>query len=246
MKISIITATYNSGKSMTRLFQSVAMQTYADIEHILVDGGSTDNTVQAIQGNPSISRWVSERDRGVYDALNKGIRLATGAIIGFLHSDDVFASSGTVAKIAGLFSDDTVDGIYGDLVFTNSEDTVIRTWISRPFKREYIRYGWMPPHPTLFLRKAVYEKHGLFDPSFRIAGDYDFMLRVMKDTGIRLHYVPEVITIMRIGGASTGSLKGILAKSKEDLHALRKNGFRFPQLVLAIKNLRKLPQLRKR
>jgi glycosyltransferase len=196
-----------------------------------------------------VAKIISEPDHGIYDALNKGIKLATGDIIGFLHADDLLGSENTLKNIAGVFqSNKNIDGIYGNLLFVNTLNTnkVLRTWHSKPFHHKNVKYGWMPPHPTLFLRKEVYEKHGLFDTSFRIAGDYDFMLRVMKDKEINLHYIPEVITRMRVGGASTGSVKGIIKKSREDIRALRNNGFKFPLTVLAAKNLRKLPQLLKR
>lgn len=249
MKISIITATFNSQKNISDCLQSVAGQTYHNIEHIVVDGSSVDGTVDIVKNSPSVSQWISEPDKGIYDALNKGIQQAIGDVIGFLHSDDMLGSNNTIEKIARVFqSDKSVDGVYGNLVFinaTNSNKTV-RTWHSKPFSYNRVRYGWMPPHPTLFLRKEVYEKHGLFDTSFKIAGDYDFMLRVMLDKKIKLILLPEVINRMRVGGASTSSVKGIIKKSCEDIRALRNNGFKFPLTVLAAKNLRKLPQLLKR
>lgn len=248
MKISVITATFNSEKNITECLKSVAGQSYKNIEHIIIDGGSTDHTLEILKSAPSVSKYISEPDKGIYDALNKGIGLATGDIIGFLHSDDTFGSTDIIQKITELFSQKNIQGVYGDLVFVHSEnpDKIMRTWKSNRFDRKNIKYGWMPPHPTLYLRKEVYQKHGPFDISFKIAGDYNFMVSVMKDKEISLEYLPEIITKMRMGGASTGSLKDIITKSMEDIRALRNNGFKFPFLVLAAKNLRKLPQLLKR
>ncbi len=248
MKISIITATYNSEKNISTCLQSVAGQTYKNIEHIIVDGGSTDKTMEIVKAFPSVTKYISEPDKGIYDALNKGVKMATNDVIGFLHSDDSMGSTDIIQKIAELFSQKNIQGVYGDLVFVHSEnpDKIVRTWKSNRFDRKNIKYGWMPPHPTLYLRKEVYQKHGPFDISFKIAGDYNFMVSVMKDKEINLEYLPEIITKMRMGGVSTGSLKDILTKSKEDIRALRNNGFKFPFLILAAKNLRKLPQLLKR
>lgn len=277
MKISIITATYNSTAHIAACLASVNSQSYKNIEHIIVDGASTDNTLEMIKTTKNrVAQLISEPDHGIYDALNKGIRLATGDIIGFLHADDTFASPTTIEAIAKEFNSSNqnistkstkrkefsplsgemsgisgqrgeaphqIDGVYGNLVFTNAENKIVRTWQSKPFHPKNVRHGWMPPHPTLFLRKEVYEKHGLFDTSFKIAGDYDFMLRVMTDPEMRLRYLPEVITRMRVGGASTGSVKGLLLKMQEDIRALRNNGFKYPLAILAAKNLRKLPQL---
>lgn len=248
MKLSIITATFNSEKNLNDCLTSVAAQSYKNIEHIVIDGGSSDKTLDIIKSAPSVARYMSEPDNGIYDALNKGISMATGDVIGFLHSDDTVGSTDIIQKIAELFSQKNVQGVYGDLVFVHSEnpDKIVRTWKSNRFDRKNIKYGWMPPHPTLYLRKEVYQKHGPFDISFKIAGDYNFMVGVMKDKEINLEYLPEIIAKMRMGGASTGSLKGLLTKSKEDIRALRNNGFKFPFLILAAKNLRKLPQLFKR
>lgn len=243
MKISIITITFNSAMHIAHCLSSVNSQTCNNIEHIIVDGGSTDETIEIIKSFTSLTNYISEPDNGIYDALNKGIKLATGDVIGLLHSDDQLVSPETIKNIAGLFHNTGADGVYGDLIFIDNENKVVRNWRSGLFKRNQVKRGWMPPHPTLFLRKEVYQKHGLFDTSFKIAGDYDFMLRVMLDTEIKLEYLPEIITKMRLGGASTGSLKGILSKMQEDIRALRKNGFSFPLAVLAAKNLRKIPQL---
>lgn len=244
MKISIITATYNSAAHVANCIESVNSQTYPDIEHIIVDGASKDNTVEIIKAIPNrVAKLISEPDKGIYDALNKGIQLASGELIAFLHTDDVFATPQTIAHVVDQFTHEEVSGVYGDLVFVNEENKVVRTWNSGSFNRSMVKKGWMPPHPTLVLRKTVYEQYGLFNPSFRIAGDYDFMLRIMLAKDIQLKYLPEVITNMKMGGASTGTIKGIIRKSKEDLRAMRNNGFKLPIVVLLSKNVRKLPQL---
>ena len=247
MKISIITATYNSAATIKDTLLSVCEQTYSNIEHIVVDGGSTDDTIEIVKSFASVSSWISEPDKGIYDALNKGVQMATGDVIGFVHSDDTLATSTIIEKIVDVFSNEDniekVSGVFGNLVFTNNENEVVRTWISKPFTRNNIKKGWMPPHPTLFLRKEIYQKYGLFDISFKIAGDYDFMLRVMNDKDARLVLLPEVITRMRVGGVSTGNLKQLLNKSKEDIRALRNNGSNFPLNVLFWKIALKVPQL---
>lgn len=244
MKTSIITATYNSAAHVANCIESVNNQTYPNIEHIIVDGASKDNTVEIIKAIPNrVAKLISEPDKGIYDALNKGIQLASGELIVFLHTDDVFATPQTIAHVVDQFTHKGVSGVYGNLVFVNEENKVVRTWTSGSFNRSMVKKGWMPPHPTLVLRKTVYEQYGLFNPSFRIAGDYDFMLRIMLANDIQLKYLPEVVTNMKMGGASTGSIKGIIRKSKEDLRAMRNNGFKLPIVVLLSKNVRKLPQL---
>ena len=211
-----------------------------------MDGGSTDKTMEIVKSFSSVTKSISEPDNGIYDALNKGIQMATGDVIGFVHSDDLLGSPDTIKKIAELFQSTGADGVYGNLVFINNENKIVRTWLSKPFNRNNVKHGWMPPHPTLFLKKEVYQKHGLFNTSFKISGDYDFMLRIMLDKEIKLAYLPEVITRMKVGGASTGSTNDILRKKMEDIRALRNNGLPNPLLILATKNLRKLPQLFKR
>ena len=253
MKITLITATFNSEKNITDCLRSVAEQSFSNIEHIIIDGGSTDKTPDIVKSFQGVSRWISEPDNGIYDALNKGIQLATGDIIGFLHSDDMLAFPDTLQNIINIYNAannnrETVHGVYGNLIFTDSQNTdkIVRTWQSKPFNRKNVKYGWMPPHPTLFLRKEVYEKHGYFDTSFKIAGDYNFVLKIMLDKDLNLKFVPKIIIRMRTGGASTGSIKGIILKSREDIRALHNNGFKYPLAVLAVKNLRKLPQLLRR
>lgn len=244
MKISIITATYNSSKHILHCIESINRQTYSQIEHIIIDGASKDNTLEIIKNSPNrITRIISEPDNGIYDALNKGITVSTGDIVGFLHADDVFSSNELIHWIAEQFKDSKIDGVYGNLVFVNKKNQVVRTWKSKPYNPKSLHRGWMPPHPTLFLRDEIYKRFGLFDSTFRIAGDYDFMLRIMLDPNIRLKYIPKEFIKMRLGGASTGNIKSLLKKSKEDIIAIKNNGLKFPLYILALKNLRKLPQI---
>lgn len=250
MLISIITATYNNSSTILRCVESVNNQSWPDVEHIIIDGASADNTVELIRSVPNrVVHLVSEPDRGIYDALNKGLHIASGDIIGFLHADDCFFSDDTLRIIAETLSSgettpDGMEGCYGDLLFMGGADhqRIVRTWKSGPFDPKNIKWGWTPPHPSIFLRKEVYQQLGRFDPSFAIAGDYDFQLRLMLHPGIQLTYLPEVITRMSHGGKSTGGLHNLVTKSREDLRALRKNGIRGPWLVLLAKILRKLPQ----
>lgn len=245
MKISIISATYNSTKNICDCMQSVADQYYPYIEHIVVDGGSTDGTMEIAKSSPSVSKTISEPDQGIYDALNKGIKLATGEVIGFLHSDDLFNSSETLQHIAEAFADKNVSVVYGDLVFIEQQnkDKIARYWKSQPFKPELLNHGWMPPHPTVFMRKEVYEKHGLFNINLKCSADYDYILRVFRDPTLKIVYLPEIITKMRMGGMSTGGLKNLINKKKEDYWVLKQNKIPHPLWTLGCKNFSKIPQL---
>lgn len=247
MKISIITATYNSEKHIKCVINSISAQSYKMIEWVVVDGASKDNTVNIIKQHfTGELNLISEPDKGIYDALNKGIQMATGDMIGFLHSDDFFENDSVIEQIIEQFKTNCCDGVYGDLRYVSSNDNsnIIRSWKSEPFHPKLLKKGWMPAHPTLFLKKEVYQKHGNFDTTFRIAADYDFMLRILKDTQLSFNYLPIIITNMRVGGASN-TIKNICQKMKEDLKALRKNNFRsLPVLIL--KNVRKIPQFLKK
>lgn len=248
MKITIITATYNSHKSLPTALKSVAAQTYDDIEWIVIDGQSTDGTLDYIKANEDlIDQWISEPDQGIYDALNKGIAMANGDVIGLLHSDDLFNSEYTIAQIAELFKYSKADGVYGNLRYVSKTNTdkTIRFWKSEYFDPKLLKKGWMPAHPSLFLKKEVYQTHGQFDLNFKIAADYDFILRIFMDRELKFSYHNQVITKMRVGGASNQSFKNIVRKSKEDLRALKKNKLKYPYLILLRKNLSKLPQFLK-
>lgn len=246
MKISIITATYNSSKTIETALQSVIDQTYPYIEHIIVDGDSEDRTIETVESykkNHNHIQFHSSPDQGIYDALNKGITMATGDVIGLLHSDDVFYSNDTIAQLVAKIKVDDADGVYGNLEYVSKEDThkVIRYWKSQAFKPKLLQRGWMPAHPSLFLRKEIYEQHGNFDLSFKIAADYDFILRIFQDEELTFSFLNKTITKMRVGGASNRSLKNIIRKSQEDYRALKQNhigGWR----ILLKKNISKIPQ----
>ncbi|MGC9151639.1 MAG: glycosyltransferase family 2 protein [Microbacter sp.] len=248
MKISIITASYNSAKMLRNAIESVLNQSYQNIEYLIIDGDSTDESVEIIQSyevkfNGKL-RWISEPDKGIYDALNKGILLASGDIIGVLHSDDVFASNDSLWHVHEAFTRSAADVVYGDLVYVKQSNPsqVIRYWRSNPFTPSLLFRGWMPPHPTVFVTKEMYQKHGLFDPAFSISADYDLLLRIFRDPLLHGVYLPEVITRMTLGGMSNRNLSNILIKSKEDYRALRKNGFPHAWWILLMKNLSKLTQ----
>ena len=228
LKVSLITATYNSVKTFEMCANSVLNQTYSNIEYIIVDGQSDDGTIELLKSmaitHENIN-WISEADKGIYDALNKGLSQATGDIVGFVHSDDVLASDTILTEIADDFENKSLDGVYGDLEYVAKENSnsVIRHWKSKPFHPNLLNKGWMPAHPTLFLKRDVYEKYGDFDLSYNIAADYDFMLRILKDQTLKFSYLPEVITKMRVGGASNRSIKNIIQKTREDYTAVKSN-----------------------
>ncbi len=244
MKISIITSVYNNKDTVAESIESVLSQTYDNIDYIIVDGASTDGTVDVIKNYQSnISTFVSEPDDGIYDGLNKGIALATGDIIGFLHSDDIYQNKQVIEKVVQAFKDEQVDSIYGDLTYVSKDDTsnVIRYWKSGDFSVKKLSRGWMPPHPTFFVKREIYEKRGSFDTSFKIAADYDIILRFLGKYLITTHYIPEILIRMRVGGESNKSLKNLFLKSKDDLRAMKKNKIGHLNSLL-IKNISKLPQ----
>lgn len=247
MKVSVIVSVFNNKGTISDAIQSIILQNYEHIECIVIDAGSTDGTVEVVKsfGN-KINVFVSESDNGIYDGLNKGISLATGDVISFLHSDDVYDNKNVISNVVRLFSND-VQGVYGDLVYTHRADVkkVVRYWKSGIFSTPLLDKGWMPPHPTLFLRSGVYHQYGNFDSNYKIAGDYDFMLRILK-AGVLVRYLPSVLYRMRMGGKSNRSIKNLLNKSKEDFRAMKKNGINRPYLALFYKNSSKIMQLIRR
>jgi len=244
MKISVITACFNNASALESTIASFREQSHDDKELIIIDGGSTDSSVQVIKAaGDTVHKWISEPDQGVYDALNKGIKLSEGDAIGFLHAGDYFAESDVLKKINNAFLQNDADGVYGDLRYIKkNKDKIIRHWKSGPFYAGHIRNGWMPPHPTFYLKREVYDLKGLFDLSFKIASDYDLMLRVLKDPLLKIAYIPEVLIDMETGGLSNGRLVNIIRKSAEDYRAMKKNNIPHPFWVLCRKNLRKIRQ----
>lgn len=244
MKISVVTAVYNRQATIAQALDSVASQIDADIEHVIQDGGSTDGTLDIIsEKSDGRIALVSERDNGIYDAINRGIQRATGDVIGLMHSDDFYAGPDVLAQAAKMFEDPAIDGVYGDLDYVAANDItrIIRKWRSGPYLRDRLARGWMPPHPTLYLRREVFDAFGLYDTSLRIAADYDAMLRYLTKGQIKLGYIPEVMVKMRVGGESNKSISKILQKSREDYKAIRRNGVGGIG-TLALKNLSKIQQ----
>jgi glycosyltransferase len=246
LTVSIITASYNNIETIESTIQSVLTQTYPNIEYIIVDGGSTDGTVDVIRRfDSAVANWVSEPDKGLYYALNKGIAMASGDVIGFLHADDVLHDLFVIASVMKLFLEKKCEAVYGDLVYVarNDMNNLIRFWKSCPFHPKLLRQGWMPPHPTLFVHRKIYEQLGTFNTEMRIAADYDMVLRFFKHPDFHSEYLPHVLVRMRMGGISNKNLVNMLRKSMEDYKAMKNNrigGFK----SLVWKNLSKLSQLR--
>jgi len=244
LKISVVTAIYNSKNTILSALTSVRQQDYPHVEHVIVDGSSTDGTLEILRSHvDDIDVLISEPDTGMYSALNKGIRHSSGHVIGFLHGDDFFADGGVLRTVAGYFEKSNIDGLYGDLDYVSYSHPhkTIRRWRSGCFSSRKLSWGWMPPHPTLFLRKEVYERLGGFDETYKIAADYDFILRLLSSSETKIAYVPQVLTKMRLGGLSNRSLKNVVRKSREDYRALSANavgGFG----ALVWKNISKLRQ----
>lgn len=244
MKITIITAAYNSGATLQQAIDSVRHQSYKNIEHLIVDGNSTDGSLDLIKANqhPGL-RYISEPDRGLYDALNKGIEMATGDVIGFLHADDVFAGPEVLLAIAEVFKYYDTDSCYGNLVYVKKNDLsrVVRVWKSGKYSPKKMQRGWMPPHPTFYARRAVYQRFGSFNLKYHISSDYECLLRLLGKHRINTFYLPMVFVKMRLGGTSNKSFRNILKKSFEDIRAMRENNLNFIPAIL-YKNLSKVNQ----
>lgn len=244
MKISVITAVFNRVDTIGAAIESVQSQTHADVEHVIQDGGSSDRTLDVVRkAANATTKIITERDNGIYDAINRGIGNASGDVIGLMHSDDMFAGPDVLAQVAAAFDNPNVDGVYGDLQYVAADDPtrIIRHWTSGGYTPAKLKQGWMPPHPTLYLRRKVFDQHGLYDTSLQIAADYDAILRYLAGGNIQLAYIPQVLVKMRVGGESNRSLERILRKSREDLTAIRRNGVGGLG-VLIQKNIRKVGQ----
>lgn len=242
-KISVITATYNSANTISASIASMNKQNYSNVEHIIVDGGSSDTTLDIISDTSMRPVLVDSRpDQGIYDALNRGIRMASGDVIGFLHSDDEFATSEVLCDIAAVFSDDSVDACYSDLNYVNNLDerTVVRRWIAGDFSYKKLFMGWMPPHPTFYATSNLLKSEP-FNLTYSISADYDQMLRILVRDDLNVRYLPGVAIQMALGGESNRSFVNIMRKLKQDYAVIRRNGIG-GFITLCSKNLRKLNQ----
>ncbi len=244
MKVSIITACFNSAETIAYTIASVKGQDYFNIEHLIIDGNSMDATVDIIKQNAPNCIIHSESDNGIYDAMNKGIILSTGDIVGILNSDDFYANSSIISKVVELFEQENCDAVYGDLVYVDANDTnrVTRKWISGKFSKQNFLYGWMPPHPTFFVKKEVYLKYGLFNLNVYTAADYELMLRLLFKFNIKVAYLQEILVKMRAGGASNISLKNRFLANKGDRLAWKINNLKPFWFTLFFKPLRKIVQ----
>lgn len=245
MKVSIITVTYNSAKYVEDCINSIIRQNYSNIEYIVVDGKSSDGTLDIIKKySPYITRWISEEDRGMYDALNKGMQIATGDVIGILNSDDVLASADVISEIVNCFQQNNVESLYGDLVYVEPTDLqkVLRFWKGLPYERSRFKYGWMPAHPTFYIRRELIEKYGGYESHYFTAADFEFMARYLFRFKISSYYLPKLIVKMRAGGASNESFSRRLRANRRDYLAMKKNKIPFPLIVSILKPLIKMPQ----
>ena len=241
MKISVITATFNSGKTVRDTIESVLRQTYKDIEYIIVDGQSKDDTLEIVRSYESQFgeriRYVSEPDKGIYDAMNKGIAMATGDVVGILNSDDFYTSNNVLEQVAKTLSDTNIDAVYGDVHYVNDDhlDKCVRYYTSRPFHRSWMRFGFMPAHPSFYCRRSVYERYGTFDLSYKVAADFENLLRLIFVHRIRTRYIAKDFVTMRTGGASSSGLRSHKQIMQDHLKALRQNGVYSSLLLLALR-----------
>lgn len=247
VKISIITVVFNAVETIPTSIASLRMQNYPEIEHIVIDGASTDGTLAILQKSlPESTILISEQDGGIYDALNKGLKISSGDVIGFLHADDIFAYPSVLSDVAAAFLDSSVQGVYGDIVYVDrlKAHKVVRRWRSSSFSMRLLSSGWMPPHPTLFVRRGWYERIGGFNDKYRISADYLSILRLFSIPEFKTVYINKVLVQMRLGGASNKSLSGIFRKSSEDWMALRSIGYSRHRAMktLFLKNLTKIFQ----
>ncbi len=248
MKISIITVSYNSVKTIEDTIKSVLFQTYPDIEYIIIDGGSIDGTVKIINKyRDRIAKFVSESDKGLFDALNKGIKAATGGIVGVLHSDDLYADEKTIETVAGAMMKENADVCWGDVIYVDRDDTkkIIRYWKSSPYKKGKFKRGWMPPHPVFFAKRKLFEKYGYYKLEMRMAADYELMLRFIEIGGAKSCYLPRILMKMRTGGVSDRSFKNLKAVIRGNIDSYRAwkiNGLKGGCLAPLLKPLSKIFQ----
>ena len=237
MKVSIITACYNSAATISETLETVRIQDYPNIEHVLVDGRSTDKTVDIIRSYPHVTKFVSEEDQGLYDAINKGIRMSTGDIIGVLNSDDFFPHSGVISDIVQVFQEQQVDAVYGDIAFVRPDNLrkVVRLYSSKKFHPRKFAYGYMPAHPSFYVKRKFYESYGLYKVDYKIAADYELLMRFLHSNHLKTAYLSEVIVYMRTGGVSNKNFLSRYVLNKEIIKACRENGVNTNMFLLSLK-----------
>ena len=250
MKVSIITVAKNSEKTIEDTMKSVLGQTYSDIEYIVVDGCSSDRTLDIVKQYESVfngrMKWFSEQDKGIYDAMNKGISIATGDVVGILNSDDYFTSNDVIERMVAAFEDDRVDAVYGDIHFIHDgePDKCIRYYSSKLFRRMWLRFGLMPAHPSFYCRREIFEKAGLYKTDYKISSDFEMMVRLFYIHHLRARYLPMDFVTMRTGGASTKNVRSRLQIIKEDVRGCRENGIYSNMLMTSVKYLYKIFEFR--
>ena len=244
MKISIITVSRNSAVTIRDTLESVQRQDYPHVEHIVIDGLSTDETMRIVHEYPHVAKLVSESDSSLYEALNKGIRQATGDVVGILHSDDVYADEAVISRVADAFHRTDCEAVYGDLVYVDrtNPEKVIRHWRAGAYKPDAFKWGWTPPHTTLFVKRNLYERYGGFDPQFGTAADYEFMLRFVHKHHIKLVYLPSVLVKMRTGGLSNQTWMNRFRANVQDRRAWTANHLQPFWFTRYLKPLRKISQ----
>lgn len=245
MKVSIITVTYNAEEFLEQCICSILSQTYTNIELIVVDGGSTDSTLTILaKYRQRIAVLISEKDEGIYDAMNKGIAVASGEVIGMLNADDYYAYDNAVKDLVAAFDNPDCEIAYGNICYVKKNDTnhVLRKWVSKPFNRTSMKWGWMPAHPTFYARKTLFETYGKYNLNFYSAADYELMLRFLYLKKIKSIWVDKILVIMRAGGVSNRTVKNRLTASYNDYKAMKSNQVEFPALKIFVKPLRKLGQ----
>jgi glycosyltransferase len=244
-KVSIITVSYNSAKTIEDTIKSVLSQIYPEIEYIIIDGGSTDGTLGIIEKYKiKIAKVISEKDKGIYDAMNKGIKITTGEILGILNSDDIYKNENIIKTVIENIESRNADVCWGDLVYVNKNNLnkIIRVWKSSEYKPGKFQTGWHPPHPTFFVRKRIYDKYGIFNLNFKIAADYELMLRFLEKYKIRSCYIPEILVRMNIGGKSNKGILNIIKANLESYRAWKVNNLKINPLKILLKPLSKIVQ----
>jgi len=245
LKVSIITVCYNSAETIEGTIQSVISQNYSNMEYIIVDGKSTDATLSIIEKyKDKITRVISEKDNGIYDALNKALAQVTGDVVAILHADDFYTSNEIIAQVASVFEKEQVDCVYGDLQYVDRLNTALvkRNWISRNYKKENFLKGWMPPHPAFFAKRKCYTDYGFFNTTLKSAADYELMLRFLYKHNSSVAYLPQVLVKMRVGGKSNVSLANRIKANREDKRAWIINDLKPGALTFIRKPLSKLGQ----